>query len=108
MLATFHFVLRPKALGTPLNGMGLRRHFARLMDTFDFSAHCEVLETPKMAVVTLPPRPLVRHRCFSPPLRSIQNPTNDRVYVATRPTCGPPLSLSPAPKHWEPPRATVT
>ena len=27
-----------------------------------------------------------------------------RDYVATRPTCGPPLILSPALKRWGPPR----
>ena len=36
-------------------------------------------------------------------LCSVGDPLDGRGYVATHPTCGPPLILSPALKCWGPP-----
>ena len=50
-----------------------------------------------------PPWPLEGHFCFCPPLCG-GDPSDGRGYVATLPTCGPLLILSPALKGWGPPR----
>ena len=47
----------------------------------------------------LPPGPLVGYFRFCPPLSSGGDPPGGRGYVATRPTCGPPLILPPLLGH---------
>ena len=48
-------------------------------------------------------RPLWCHFLRCPPLSRVWDPPDGRCYVANPPTCGLPLTLSPALKRWGPP-----
>ena len=50
------------------------------------------------------PAPIVGHLRFCPLLSSVAQTRGDRGYVATRPTCGPPVILFPAVKCRVPSR----
>ena len=52
-----------------------------------------------------PPGPLVGHFWFCPPLRSAGDQPRGTRYVATRPTCGPLVILSPTLNCWGSPKA---
>ena len=124
--ATSAFALRSEAVGTRPWGGLLCSHLAHLWATSDHAPRFQALGTPpggRGYVATLPTGgpPLIQPPALKrgPPrggllcsyLAYLQS-TSDyaprfqavgRGYVATLPTCGPPLIVPPALKRWRPP-----